>query len=216
METAVVNSFFSVCLLLTLMFLGSVGSSNSCPEPETSCGKLPVRFPFRVKRRQPEQCGYPGFDLECSSTKHAVLELPGSVKLSVKHIDYKSQTIQLYDPSGCLPRHVRNLTLVPSPFQFIDRNLNDFTIFNCSSPRDGAIISTCLSSSAYHVYAVLSYREIGQLTLLFCSKIFNISSVPLKIFDVENTLHLMWSNPMCKHCESNGTRCGFKNSNIQL
>ncbi|XP_054808558.1 rust resistance kinase Lr10-like [Prosopis cineraria] len=211
MEITTINSFF-FCLLIISGFSESVRSWDSCPEPETTCGNLRVRFPFRVKGRQPEQCGYPGFALQCSSTTHAVLEL-GSVKLNVRHIDYKSQTIQLYDPSGCLSRHVRNLTLLHSPFQFIDQNLNDFTIFNCSSPRDGAIISTCLSSSSHQVYAVLSYREIGKLPLLFCSKVFNISSVPPEIFDDDNTLHLMWSKPMCKHCESNGTTCGFKNSN---
>ncbi|KAI9074597.1 hypothetical protein K1719_043438 [Acacia pycnantha] len=212
METRAVNSFFFVCLLLIAGFSESVGSWNSCPEPETICGNLHVRFPFRVIGRQPEQCGYPGFDLQCSTANHAVLELPGSVKLNVKRIDYKSQTIQLSDPSGCLSRHVRNLTLFPSPFKFMEQNLNDFTIFNCSSPRDGDIISTCLSSSAYQVYAARSYQEIGRLPLLFCSKIFNISSVPPEIFDDENTLFLTWSHPMCKHCESNGTICGFKNS----
>ncbi|XP_028774277.1 rust resistance kinase Lr10-like [Neltuma alba] len=212
METSLVNSFFSVCLLLTLRFSESVGSWNSCPEPETTCGNLPVRFPFRVIGRQPAQCGYPGFDLQCSSANHVVLELPRSVHFNVKHIDYKSQTIQLY-ASGCLSRHLRNLTLLPSPFKFTDRNLDDFTIFNCSSPRDGVLISTCLSSSTYQVYAVSSYSLIRGLPLLFCSKIFNISFVPPEIFNVENTLHLMWSNPLCKHCESNGARCGFNNGN---
>ncbi|KAI9074591.1 hypothetical protein K1719_043432 [Acacia pycnantha] len=171
METTAVNSSFLVCLLLITGFSESVGSLNSCPEPETKCGNLPVLFPFRVLERQPEQCGYPGFDLQCSSANQAVFKLPGSVKLNVKHIDYKSQTIQLYDPSGCLSRHVRTLTIPPFPFDFREQNLNDFTFFNCSSPRDGDIISTCLSSSAYQVYAARSYQEIGRLPLLFCSKI---------------------------------------------
>ncbi|KAI9074586.1 hypothetical protein K1719_043427 [Acacia pycnantha] len=212
METSPVNSF-SVCLLLILGFSSEfVGSWNSCPEPETTCGNLPVRFPFRVIERQPKQCGYPGFDLQCSSANHAVLELPGSVKLNVKHIDYKSQTIHLYDPSGCLFRHFHNLTL-PSPFQFISPYLSDYTFFNCSSPRGGGLDSTCLSSSTYQVYAVSSSDDIGELPLLFCSRIFSISSIPHEIIELDDTLDLMWSHPMCKHCESNGRRCGFKNSN---
>ncbi|XP_028772804.1 rust resistance kinase Lr10-like [Neltuma alba] len=211
METLPVNSFFPLCFLLILLFSESVGSWNSCPEPETSCGKLPVRFPFRVKGHQSKQCGYPGFDLECSSAKHAVLELPGSVKLNVKRIDYKSQTIQLYDPSGCLLRHVRYLTLLHSPFQFIDRYLYDFTIFNCSSPRDIILHSRCLSGSTYQVYAVYSDEDIEVLPL-FCKKIFNVSSIPFDIIehDDNSTLYLMWSHPMCEHCELKGTRCGFK------
>ncbi|KAK4260208.1 hypothetical protein QN277_003354 [Acacia crassicarpa] len=209
METSPANSLFSVCLLLILWFSGSVGSWNSCPEPETTCGNLTVRFPFRIIGRQPEQCGYPRFDLQCSSANHTVLELPGSHKLNVKIIDYKSQTIHLYDPSGCLLRHVPNL--LPSPFQFITSY--DFTFFNCSPPRDVGLDSTCLSSSTYHVYAVSSGDDIGELfPLLFCSKIFNISSIPYEIIKLDDTLDLMRSHPMCEHCESKGARCGFKNS----
>ncbi|XP_028774278.1 rust resistance kinase Lr10-like [Neltuma alba] len=141
-----------------------------------------------------------------------VLELPGSVKFNVKHIDYKNQIIQLYDLSGCLLRHVRNLNLYPSPFQFISPQ--NYTLFNYSSPRHGEFFSTCLDSSTYQVYAVSSSAYIDDLIPLFsCSKIFDISSVPPEIFDVENTLHLMWSHPRCQYCESNRTRCGFNKRN---
>ncbi|KAI9074637.1 hypothetical protein K1719_043478 [Acacia pycnantha] len=212
METLPVNSSFFVCLFLILWFSESVGSWNSCPEPETTCGKLTVRFPFRIIGRQPEQCGYPGFDLQCSSdANHSVLELPGSLKLNVKLTDYESQTIHLYDPSGCLLRHVPNL--LPSPFQFKTPHLDDFTFFNCSSPRDGGLDSTCLSSSTYQVYAFTSRARIGELPLLFCRKMFNIPSIPYEVIQLHDTLDLMWSHPMCEHCESKGTKCGFKNSN---
>ena len=216
METSPVNSF-SVCLFLILWFTNSVESLNSsCPEPETTCGNLIVRFPFRVIGHQAAHCGYPGFDLQCTPANKAVLELPGSINLNVKHIDYKSQTIHLYDPSGCLFRHVPHLTLLTSPFQFTTWNsyLKNYTFFNCSYPRDyGGLYSTCLRSSSYHVYAVESDSNLGKLPLLFCSKIFNISSIPYGIIENhDDTLQLMWSYPMCKICESNGTRCGFNNS----
>ncbi|XP_054808112.1 rust resistance kinase Lr10-like isoform X1 [Prosopis cineraria] len=215
METSTANFSFSVCLLLILGLSQAIGSWKSCPGPETTCGTLPVRFPFRIKGRQPEQCGYPGFALECSSTNHSVLELPGPLKLNVKNIDYRSQTIELYDPSECLFRHVRNLTLLSSPFHFTTHYLYNYTFFNCSIPKDGQLISMCLSSSTYQVYAVDSDDEIADLPLLFCRKTFNISSIPYDIFHNDATLNLMWSHPKCSHCESKGTRyrCGFKNMN---
>ncbi|XP_028772806.1 RING-H2 finger protein ATL22-like [Neltuma alba] len=154
----------------------------------------------------------------------AVLELPPSIKLNVKHIDYTSQTVQLYDPHGCLSLHLPSLTLPPpSPFQlqaslFLDDDDDDdFTVFNCSQPKsseDVKLISTCQRRSTYHVYAISSSAYIRQFQLLSCTKVFNISSVPGKIFRDDYSLHLKWSNPRCKHCESSGRRCRFKNSSI--
>ncbi|XP_054809781.1 putative RING-H2 finger protein ATL21A [Prosopis cineraria] len=195
METSTISSFFFVWLLIITGFSESVGSwNNSCVETETRCGNHHVRFPFRLIRRQPKPCGYPGFDLQCSSTNHPVLELPRSVKLNVKHIDYRSQTIQLYDPSGCLSWHLPNLTLPSSPFHIEASYLDDdFNVFNCSGPKsseDVKLISTCLSSSIYHVYAISSGASIGKIPLLSCSKVFNVSSVPSKVFRADYTLHL--------------------------
>jgi hypothetical protein len=88
---------------------------------ESRCGGHgpAIRFPFRLNS-QPDHCGYPGFNLSCTDTNHTVLELPISVKLFVKKIDYKSQVIQLYDPDNCFPRQLRGLNLSSSPFQFKD------------------------------------------------------------------------------------------------
>ena len=216
METSLVNSSFSICLLQIFWFSVFVRSWNySCPQPETTCGNLTVRFPFRLIGSQPPQCGYPGFDLQCSSNQ-AVVELPGSVKLNVKFIDYISQTIQLYDPSGCFLRHARKLDLFPSPFQFInDFSNDDFTFFNCSSSTDIGTYSKCLSSSTYRVSAIDSDLQIAEFPLLFCSKISNTSSIPYEIVENDDTLDLKWMNPMCHYCESKGVRCGFmKNDNI--
>nr|XP_048330647.1 rust resistance kinase Lr10-like [Ziziphus jujuba var. spinosa] len=35
----------------------------------------PIRFPFRLKHRHPDSCGYPGFSVSCTSTNHTALEL---------------------------------------------------------------------------------------------------------------------------------------------
>ncbi|KAF7816710.1 rust resistance kinase Lr10-like [Senna tora] len=187
--------------------------NNSCPLPETTCGDLVIRFPFRIKGRQPQRCGYPGFALECTPTNHPLLELPYSVKLTVKHINYKSQTIDLYDPSSpCLYSKLENLNVSASPFQFTDDYYYAHTFFNCTPEDRGLTRASCLSSPAYQVYAIPHFSNMASYPISFCSIMFTIPSLPYDFFQEENMLHLMWSDPMCKHCESKGKICGFKNT----
>lgn len=211
MDTFSVSSFFSICLLL---MVGFVESKNNCTE--TPCGKLLIHFPFRIKNLQPKHCGYPGFDLECSSTNTTVLELPGSVKLNITNIDYRSQTIGFVDPYACLSMQLHNLTSSASPFQFKTEphSLDQYTFFNCSSTHtDSSARVPCLSSSTFQVLAISSDQEITSLDdLLSCTKIPTPSSVPNDFSVNDKMRYLTWSNPMCKLCESKGKGCGFKNN----
>ncbi|KAF7816706.1 rust resistance kinase Lr10-like [Senna tora] len=190
MDTSIVNSFFYICLMLIVVFAEHVGSwnnnnNNRCSQPQTTCGNLPIRFPFRIIGRQPPECGYPGFALQCSTTNHTVLELPRSVKLHVISIDYKSQTLHLSDPHACLFSYLPHFTLFASPFHFNSPYLSNYTFFNCSLPR---------------------YTNLD-------TKLFDASSIPSDFLGEDNILHLMWSDPThCKLCESKGQICGFKNS----
>ncbi|KAJ1379449.1 Wall-associated receptor kinase, galacturonan-binding domain [Sesbania bispinosa] len=185
--------------------------------PELWCGNQVVRFPFRIKGRHPQLCGYPGFDLFCSSTNETVIQLPESVKLIVNHIDYTQQTIELSDPHGCLPRHLPNLTPSASHFQFQHPNYYDdsYFFFNCSPMNRDTIdyyLVPCLTTSTSQTYAIPSSRTIDYLPLFFCTKMFNISSFPFDFNSEDNVLRLTWSEPKCKHCESKGNRCGWKNN----
>jgi hypothetical protein len=126
-------------LFLFVAFVIDLGDGpNMCTE--TRCGGHgpSIRFPFRLNH-QPDDCGYSGFNLSCTDTNLAVLELPISVKLFVKQIDYKSQIIQLYDPHHCFPRpQLQWLNLSDSsPFRFevnSPDDVSDYALFNCS-PR---------------------------------------------------------------------------------
>jgi hypothetical protein len=81
----------AICLFC-FMFIAELGASLNCTG---SCGNrgLHIRFPFWIKDRQPEQCGYRGFDLSCNEMGDIVLELQGAVKLYIDKIDYKNQVI---------------------------------------------------------------------------------------------------------------------------
>ena len=198
---------FVVCFNVELAL-----GSDTCPD--FSCGNQDIRFPFRIKG-QPQHCGYPGFDLVCSSTNETVLELPDSVTFNVKQIDYKEQTIELSDPNGCLSRQLHNLSLSASPFRFIfeDDGDGDYDFFNCSLSDRGNMeyyLIPCLSTSTSQAYAIPSGNSIDDMPLSFCTKMFNISSIPEVFVDRSNILPLIWSEPNCKDCESKGNRCGWK------
>jgi hypothetical protein len=200
-------------LFLFLAFTVDRQEAQSTACKESRCGDhgLAIRFPFRLNS-QPEHCGYPGFILSCVNTKHTVLELPISVKLFVKKIDYESQVIHLYDQHHCLPRQLQGLALNhSSPFQFIEYPRHaDFTLFNCS-PREemDANLISCFTGPTYRVY----FLAVIESSLISCTKMYTLRSVPNSIIYLHDKfVRLNWSTPACGHCEGKGMRCMKSNS----
>jgi hypothetical protein len=199
-------------LFLFLAFTVDLEEAQSACD-ESRCGHHgpAIRFPFRLNS-QPEHCGYPGFNLSCVDTKHTVLELPISVKLFVKKIDYKSQVIHLYDQHHCLPGQLQGLDLNHSPFQFEGYPyLSNRTLFNCS-PReetDYSYLISCLSGPTYQVY----YSYLITPSLISCTKMYTLRSIPGGIIeDHDKFVQLNWSTPACGQCEGKGMRCMKSNS----
>ena len=191
---------------------------NNCPD--LRCGNQVIKFPFHIKNHQAPMCGYPGFELFCSSNNETMIELPHSVKLNVKNIDYRHQTIQLSDPQSCLYKHIHNLNLSESHFNYLKHDydhFDDYHFFNCSlliRDRIDSYLVPCLSTSTSQIYAIPSYETIDYLSLSFCTKMFNVTlNSNSGSVRNQNILRLMWSEPICKHCESKGNRCGWKNTN---
>ena len=107
----------SCMLLLILSVFPEVGADHQIQCEESKCGDhgMAIRFPFKLKD-QPSHYGYPGFELSCNGSD-TVLELPTSAKFFVRHINYKSQVIEVYDPSHCLVREllkIHNLSTSPA------------------------------------------------------------------------------------------------------
>ena len=217
-------SNFLKLLLTFLCFLfvriiAEVGATvNECMITRCSQHGPAIQFPFWLKDRQPDHCGFPGFQLSCSEKHQTMIELPNSLKLLVKKIDYKSHKIQVHDPDYCLPKQLSDLNLSASPFQFKvkhDHSLQDITLFNCSLPVNNGFMRQipCLSVLGYKVYVVDSYytlfHDYDNYDLLSCSKMYNISSVPNNIFD---HLDLNWSKSICRSCEVDGKKCRPKSN----
>ncbi|XP_061360099.1 rust resistance kinase Lr10-like [Gastrolobium bilobum] len=189
------------CFLLAVNCCTKLASAqNLCSE--TRCGpNAPViQPPFRLKDTQPQKCGLIGFDLSCNQSNQTFLELPLSVKLLVNTINYTSQKINVTDPDGCLPRLLSNLNISASPFHYLE-NLNaNYTLFNCSSMNTDLLSYAsssipCLSAPGYQVYALDSTLRIKDVTLSYCTKLYDISSsVPNYVFDQTDDLILSWDN----------------------
>ncbi|KAM1815037.1 hypothetical protein PS1_028652 [Malus domestica] len=120
MRNSGVNSNMPISFFILLFTVGLIINLGACQNEctESHCGNYgpPIRFPFRLKDKQPSHCGYPGFDLSCDRSNNTVLELPVSVTLSVTSINYKSQVIQVFDPDHCVPRYLQKLNLSSSAF----------------------------------------------------------------------------------------------------
>ncbi|CAL5367572.1 unnamed protein product [Camellia sinensis] len=208
-------------LLILLLFLdlsaglraGAAATGREDCKPKWCNSHGPeIRPPFWLKdneqqqqQQPPEHCGYPGFDLSCDHENLTMLELPFSVKVAVKEIDYMSRLIHTYiydPPHDCFPYLLQNLSLSPttSPFQLAtDYNYN-YSFFSCSSTKPISYIPiTCLSSDPNHkVYAFRSDDFMFYYTLLSCKKMsFKISSpIPSGIFGPQPyELILKWYTP---------------------
>ncbi|KAE9456710.1 hypothetical protein C3L33_11399, partial [Rhododendron williamsianum] len=82
---------------------------DECNKPAKCGDKGPeIRFPFWLKDRQPERCGYgPGFALTCSPTNNSetLVDIPFFFKAVVKDINYRFQELTYHwwrnVPVGC-------------------------------------------------------------------------------------------------------------------
>ncbi|KAG8644307.1 hypothetical protein MANES_11G116500v8 [Manihot esculenta] len=210
-------------LLLVLVDHGALGVAvNDCKE--SKCGSGPaVRFPFRIKGRHPDHCGYPqlGFDLSCSERKETLLELPNSVKLLVKKIDYFSQVVTVSDPQGCLLKQLPNLNLSASPFQFHHYELGyweNCTIFHClkRTQWSAATQVSCQSAPNYYVYSNPSNSGDDVNKVFNCTKMYEIINIPYELCNGNNRIvHLNWSYPRCSSCEEQYKYCKLKADSTQ-
>jgi hypothetical protein len=211
-----IEMVFSYLFLLVAFIIDIGDAQNGCTESRCGDHGPAIRFPFRFNT-QPDHCGYSRFNLSCTATNDTVLELPVSVKLSVREINYKSQVIQLYDPHHCFPRpQLQWLNLSnSSPFRFkvnSPDDLSDYALLNCS-PRSEEMVYPlipCLSGPTYQVYPATYITA----SLISCTKMYNLVSIPAGaiIFHPDKFVQLNWSTPDCRYCEVKGKRCGKSNS----
>ncbi|GMP67762.1 hypothetical protein CsSME_00027643 [Camellia sinensis var. sinensis] len=232
-------------VVLATGFLGVGGAPQPRPRDSDECAVTrcgddgpDIRFPFWLKDHQPNHCGYPGFQLSCSPDKNTLLELPlfGTAKVFVTLINYRDQSLYIYDPSDCfLEQLLLNLNhnLSVSPFKFSLLHGSKFSLFSCPSSTNQTyplewygteygysafpITNNCLNSSQGQVvYAVPDDFSILQ-SLLSCRKLRTITSINSPPYGspdfYTNDLRLSWSKPICGSCEEIGKYCRLRRRN---
>ncbi|KAJ9549717.1 hypothetical protein OSB04_022260 [Centaurea solstitialis] len=145
--------FFFYLLLLSI----SISGADDCRPASCTAAGPPVRFPFRLRGRQPSRCGFPGFDLSCNNQNRTILHLTPSRSYIVNRISYTSQTIFI-NPEFCQPKRIREFSLTGTPFDF--SSVRSYTFYNCSLQKSDYTFPTvplpCLGSENYSVIAVRS------------------------------------------------------------
>ncbi|KAF3965143.1 hypothetical protein CMV_010648 [Castanea mollissima] len=210
-------------LLLFVVFIVDLGEGyNRCPESRCRADGPAIRFPFRLKDRQPDpHCGYPGFDLYCSHNNDTVLNLNTSVKAFVQSIDYKSRLIRVADPGNCFPWKIPGLNSSSPTFKV--KNSQDYfnyvyALFNCTAPEiheETYYRIDCLSSNSHPVYAFPSDATVDWYPIVSCTKMYSVSVQYTD--DIKfSFLELTWSEPAeCGLCEGKGKKCRFKNNSTE-
>ncbi|PRQ32568.1 putative glycerophosphodiester phosphodiesterase, protein kinase RLK-Pelle-LRK10L-2 family [Rosa chinensis] len=224
-------SFFFWLLLIfvdvDVVHGGGVGLED-CTETRCSNEGPAIRFPFRLKGRQPVHCGYPGFDLSCTNDNKTLLEIPSSSKLSVTGINYKSQLIEADPGLDCLARDIFYHGS-SSPFKLV----GNASLFSCppsverdefitdSYPSFGCLarLSPCHSNPGIpgnQIYATFpdpkSDCSIDNIPLVSCTKVHDYKFTLANTFGISYTaMYLHWSIPSCQHCKEMGKLCRLKN-----
>ncbi|KAI3975616.1 hypothetical protein MKX01_017529 [Papaver californicum] len=214
--------------IITSSSTSATASSDTCRS--LTCGSqnyIQIRFPFRLKDQQANHCGYPGFELSCTNNNETVIELPLSGKFLVKSIDYRSQSLEIYDQNGCISRRLIGFNISDTPFR--RQEYGNYTFLNCSREvanqgrYDYKTIS-CLSSPSltYRILCLDSGDSLVGISLagnckLLASSIAWPNDHPYSGGKITlNSLNMSWDEPNCGSCEFAGGKCGYKNQNSTL
>ncbi|AES89380.2 receptor-like kinase [Medicago truncatula] len=213
---------FLFCFLITVEIAETSFHDDPCKE--SSCDGIHgpfIRFPFRLKGRQPQWCGHNDswYELYCTDTNQTVLELPFSSKTILKTINYTSQIITVSYPEFCLHKQIPNFNISSSPFQFnYEFGLNQYALFNCSATSHRKTYYTyyniltsgnfsCLNVPGFEVIAVQSISSIIGTPLLSCTRIQDLVLLPNSLFNNNVDAGLNWFQPDCRNCERKGGQC---------
>ncbi|XP_039004138.1 putative RING-H2 finger protein ATL21A [Hibiscus syriacus] len=212
----------SSCSFL-LLLLCAAAAAEPCSIARCGKNKVPIRFPFRQQGKQPENCGYRGFDLRCGSQDTIYLDLPYSGEFYVRDINHLDQQISLYDPGDCLPKRLLGLNLPGSPF--VPVFIQNYTFLNCptqvTTSRFNAI--DCLTNSTNSVLATSSARLANRIASSSC-RIITVLSIPVPwqakddeefTAALDADIQLTWNAPRCGDCKEQGVICGLKSNSSE-
>ena len=230
-KAKVINSMscFRYLLAVAILVVADKWAANGEEEcAETKCGILEplIRFPFRLKNRQPSHCGYPGFDLSCTDTNETALDLSGYDNIGksffVRAISYIDRCIYLENFDQTCHSNKPSFQIFKlsiSPFDFPSDFITETTIFNCSANCTVLSPLPCVSDNRSLVAAVISSLDVStfypSLVDCNCTRMLNTSFVPLEMLSQGYPSKLIWLEPDCIKCEVKGQRCRLKKNGTE-
>ncbi|KAM0015954.1 putative wall-associated receptor kinase, galacturonan-binding domain-containing protein [Helianthus debilis subsp. tardiflorus] len=215
--------FLYLLILLHVLPPSLAESPYECPISFCGSSAYSIQFPFRVVGQQQDMCGYPGFNLRCDKQGKLLLNLPNSGDFSVRAIDYRSQIVQVYDPSGCSA--ARRLTLDLSGSPFWGTQSKNYTLLSCPVETDMSnhISVGCISNSTHSTLATSSEHFAMTMANQTSCRIIGSITTPIAWWqdqggltsNLNMDLALTWNSPNCTECTARGVVCGYTNTTKQ-
>ncbi|XP_073110321.1 LEAF RUST 10 DISEASE-RESISTANCEUS RECEPTOR-LIKE PROTEIN KINASE-like 1.2 isoform X3 [Elaeis guineensis] len=192
-------------------------------EPK-SCGSIDnISYPFWIEGQQPDYCGYPGFNVNCSDGI-PYLQVPyGDCR--ILDIFYNNESIWLSVSEANLLDHVcsNSFFIGDSPFagsSFKISAVNKKLLFrNCSREQDGSFRLPCDPRNIYVAYIGDDYYKPDPPISGDCQT----TKLPVSGYagaesrDYEKLLGygylLDWDAPNCTACRASKGQCGYDRSN---
>ena len=222
--------YSSFLFFLSIFLFSKVSDGNDAFEtncPSYDCGDVKIEYPFWLMSEtiSNRYCGYPNFNLSCSSSNKTIINLPGD-SYYVKEINYTDFTLTLIDvdvtTNQTCPRATHNVTLQTLPFSYNRLNLNLSFYFNCSYLPTSATPIECLSSGEKKSYVfVVGTEPEGIDWYDFCEDKVMVTVIDSEI-DQTNGLITGFGGAMndgfvlnwrtvaeCGACEVSDGRCGY-------
>ncbi|KAK3012906.1 hypothetical protein RJ639_008409 [Escallonia herrerae] len=223
-------SHFIVYIDLCIFTIFLLSQKASCIDPQyvacvpRHCGGHNITYPFYIQGLQEPYCGYPGFQLSCTSNyTYPVLHIPDNDYI-IQEINYTSRSLRVYNAavlsphqSGCFPP-VRNISLEPDKFVF--GSISNLTLLsNCSElPEELLKYKTgCRGGGGWDLAVVANDTDLSD-AMGVCDTS-TVAPVDLMHGNVgggeyEELLTrgfmLNWKAGDCTVCENSGGRCGFE------
>ncbi|KAK6921712.1 Wall-associated receptor kinase, C-terminal [Dillenia turbinata] len=247
-----IRIFPSSYVLLIIIFLLLQLQKSQCIdehylgcEPASCRDGNDVTFPFHIVGKQPDYCGYPGFEVRCSNTTtdHSIIELFPNESYAIHEFFYPNQSIKVSnlalwnftDTNTCLPS-IENLTLHlddDSKFEFGPDEAELLLFYGCnkSSPEAKQLSndSACFADGTRSTpgYAIFGMDPKAGLATRVCE---NQSVAPISAYEYKENetgekrylealnsgFLLEWKAPDCSTCSDSGGRCGFNTATYQF
>ncbi|XP_047950763.1 uncharacterized protein LOC125196330 isoform X1 [Salvia hispanica] len=191
--------------LFMVLLISAVCSKISVQTPTCGNNTFFIQYPFTLLQEGQNPHHTTPYNLKCNRQKLVALNLPFSGEFYVRDINYFQQKIQLYDPSNCLPKRLKNLSLPSSPFMAV--SYQNYTFFSCplGSPSSRNLTAIrCLSNSTASVVAASETSMMDGIKNLTACKVLYSLQVPVsQVFEyayngIDGDLQLAWIDPSSK------------------